>query len=103
MPEWIDVAGAAEVPDGEGIAVQAGERPIALFRVGDDIFATDLMCTHGQARLCDGFVEGYEIECPLHQGRFDIRDGRALCEPVTEDLRTYPVTLEGSRVKVSVG
>jgi naphthalene 1,2-dioxygenase system ferredoxin subunit len=44
------------------------------------------------------FLEGHEIECPLHQGRFDVRTGKAMCAPLTEDLRSYPVKIEGGRV-----
>lgn len=100
---WINAAAAEEVWDGAGIEVEAGGREIALFRVGEQVFATDAHCTHGNARLCDGFVEGTSIECPLHQGRFDLRTGMPLCEPVTEAVRTYPVRIEGGRVFVAPG
>ena len=60
---------------------------ISIYTVGGDVHATDNGCTHGQARLCEGFLEGHEIECPLHQGRFDLANGRPLCEPVTEPLK----------------
>ena len=73
-------------------------RDIAIYTVGEAVYATDNTCTHGQARLCDGFLDGHEIECPLHQGKFDVRDGRPTCEPVTEGLRSYPVKVEGRRV-----
>lgn len=68
----------------------AGGREIALYAVGDAVYATDNLCTHGLARLCDGFLEGHEIECPLHQGRFDVRSGKALCAPLKEDIRPIP-------------
>ena len=104
---WIDAAAAEEVWDGAGLEVQAGGREIALFRIGEEVFATDAHCTHGNARLCDGFVEGSaagaSIECPLHQGRFDLRTGNPLCEPVTEPVRIYPVRIEGGRVFVAPG
>jgi naphthalene 1,2-dioxygenase system ferredoxin subunit len=78
-------------------------RDIALYTVGDEVYATDNLCTHGHARLCDGFLDGHEIECPLHQGKFDVRDGRALCDPVTEAVRSHPVRIEGGRVFVQLG
>lgn len=99
---WIDTAAADEVWDGAGIEAAAGDRTVALFRSGEQVFATDALCTHGNARLCDGFVEGTTVECPLHQGRFDLTNGRPLCEPVTEPLRTYPVRIEGGRVWVAL-
>ena len=99
---WIDAAAHADVPQEDVIAVSAGGREIALYGVDGEVFATDNICTHGHARLCEGFLEGHEIECPLHQGKFDVRDGKPLCEPVTEALRAYPVKVEGGRVFLQV-
>ncbi len=100
--EWLDAAAQADLWDGAGTAVQVQGRDIAIFRIGDAVFATDNLCTHGQARLCDGFVEGFEIECPLHQGRFDLRSGAATCAPAVEAVKTYPVRIEGGRVHLSL-
>ena len=95
---WIDATEEDGVPEDDVIGLQVGGRDIALYKVEGSIFATDNTCTHGHARLCDGFLDGYEIECPLHQGKFDVRNGRGACEPITEDLRSYPVRIEGGRV-----
>lgn len=100
MSEWTDAIAADELPTGDVLGVLVGGRDLALYSVGGQLYATDNTCTHGQARLCDGFLDGHEIECPLHQGRFDVRDGRPTCEPVTQALRSYPVKIEGSRVFV---
>ncbi len=100
--QWIDAAAAGDVPADDVIGVDVAGRSIALYQVDGEIFATDNLCTHGNARLCDGFLEGHEIECPLHQGKFDIRNGKAMCAPLTEDVRTYPVKIEGSRVFVGM-
>ena len=70
---------------------------LAVFFVGGEVFVTDDVCTHGEASLAEGLVEGYEVECPYHQGRFDIRTGAATAAPCTSPLRTYPVLVrEGS-------
>jgi naphthalene 1,2-dioxygenase system ferredoxin subunit len=82
--------------------VQAGGREIALYGVDGEVYATANLCTHGNARLCDGFLEGHEIECPLHQGRFDVRDGRALCSPLRENIAAYPVRIEDGVVFVAL-
>jgi len=99
-PDWIDAAAQDDLWEDSGTSVVLNGREIALFRVGDAAYATDNLCSHGQARLCDGFVEGHEIECPLHQGRFDLRTGQASAEPAVEAIRTYPVRIEGGRVYV---
>lgn len=95
---WIDALGADQLPEDDVVGVAVAGRDVAIYTVGDAVFATDNTCTHGQARLCDGFLEGHEIECPLHQGRFDVRDGQPRCAPVTAALRCYPVKIEGGRV-----
>ncbi len=86
---WLVVAPRSAVPEGDVIGVQVEGREIALYGVDGEIYATDNICTHGNARLCDGFVEGYEVECPLHQAKFDVRSGNATCGPASERLRTY--------------
>jgi naphthalene 1,2-dioxygenase system ferredoxin subunit len=100
---WLDVGAREDVPEEDVVGVAAAGKDLALYSVEGQVYATDNICTHGHARLCDGFLEGFEIECPLHQGKFDIRDGRPMCEPVTEALRSYPVKIEGGRVFVDVG
>ena len=97
---WKDAVAGTEVFDVIGIAL-AG-RDLAIYNVEGEFFATDNICTHGQARLCDGFLDGFEIECPHHQGKFDVRDGRASCEPATVAVRSYPVRVEGGRVFVQL-
>ncbi len=99
---WIDALSADDLPADDVWGVVVMGRDIAIYAVGDEVFATDNLCTHGHARLCNGFLEGHEIECPLHQGRFDVRDGRPTCAPVTEPLRTYPIKVEGGRVYVQI-
>ena len=98
--QWIDIAAVDDVPEDDVIGVDTNGKSFALYHVEGTIYATDNICTHGNAKLCDGFVEGFEIECPLHQGKFDIRNGKALCAPLTDDLKVYPVKIEIGRAHV---
>ncbi len=99
---WIELAAVEAIPEDDVIGIDAGGKSFALYMVDGEVYVTDNICTHGNARLCDGFLEGHEIECPLHQGKFDIRNGKAMCAPLTEDIKTYPVKIEGTRVFVEV-
>jgi naphthalene 1,2-dioxygenase ferredoxin component len=99
---WIDALAASALPADDVIGIELAGRDIALYSVEGEVYATDNICTHGQARLCDGFLDGHEIECPLHQGKFDVRDGKPTCEPVTVAIRSYPVKIEGQRVFVQI-
>lgn len=99
---WIDAASEHDVPEDDVVGLQVAGHDIALYRVEGSVYATANICTHGHARLCDGFLEGFEIECPLHQGKFDVRDGRGTCAPITADVRSYPVRIEAGRVFLQI-
>jgi naphthalene 1,2-dioxygenase system ferredoxin subunit len=99
---WVDALAIDDLPNDDVVGVTLAGRDIAIYSVEGEFYATDNLCTHGNARLCDGFLEGHEIECPLHQGRFDVRDGRPTCEPVTEAVRSYPVRIKGGRIHVNL-
>lgn len=97
---WIDALAADALPTDDVIGVDVAGRDVALCTVGDAVYAIDNICTHGQACLSDGFLDGHQIECPLHQGKFDVRNGQPLSEPVEEAVRSYPVKIEAGRVYV---
>jgi naphthalene 1,2-dioxygenase ferredoxin component len=100
---WTPVAGLADFAASDAIAVVAAGKEIAIYLVDGAVFATANRCTHGDARLCDGWVEGHEIECPLHQGRFDVRSGAATGAPAEVALASYPARLAGDRVELQLG
>ena len=100
--QWTRIIELVAVPVDDVTAVNAGGREIAVCNVDGAVYATDNICTHGHARLCDGFLDGHEIECPLHQGKFDVRSGKATCVPLTEDLRCYPVKIEDGNVYIEI-
>ena len=102
IENWVDAMSTGSLLQDDVVCVEVAGRDIAIYSVGDSVYATDNLCTHGQARLCDGFLDGHTIECPLHQGKFDVRDGKPLCEPVIEPVRSYRVKVEGTRVLVCV-
>jgi nitrite reductase/ring-hydroxylating ferredoxin subunit len=61
----------------------------AVFQLGDHYFVTQDLCTHGPGSLAEGFVEGEDIECPFHQGKFNIRTGLPSAPPCSEALRIW--------------
>lgn len=96
---WIEVATTEEFQTSDRKRVELGPtRPVALFRVGTEYFAVDAKCTHANASLLVGEVRGYEVICPLHGARFDLRTGRALSLPAVRGLKSYPVKVEGNKI-----
>lgn len=97
---WIKIATADQLGDDEALPLSIGELKLALFRSGGAFHVTDNVCTHQYALLSEGYVEDGCVECPLHQARFDLRSGEALCAPATKPIRIYPVKVEGADVLV---
>lgn len=73
-------------------------RTLAVYRLDDGFHASDDLCTHGEASLSEGEIEGCEIICPFHLGAFDIRTGEATRAPCTQPLRIYAVIVEDGNV-----
>jgi len=97
---WVRAAGRADLTEGEVLGVEVKGRSIALYDSDGGVFATDNICTHAYACLSDGWLDGDVIECPLHAARFDIRTGKVLDPPATEDLKTYPVRVVGEEIQI---
>lgn len=99
---WHAVADAEAIGEDEALGVKVGEVPIALVRAAGVLHAVHDVCTHQFALLSEGYVEDGCIECPLHQGRFDLTTGEAKCAPVTEPIKVYAVRIEDGKVLVEV-
>lgn len=78
-----------------------GLPPLAVYNLGGRFYVTDDTCTHGKASLSEGYVEGAEIECPWHGGRFDVASGQPTCLPAAEPIATYPVTIVGEEICIA--
>jgi naphthalene 1,2-dioxygenase system ferredoxin subunit len=99
---WVRAAARSDLAEGEVLGVELQGRSIALYDVEGSVFATDNICTHAYARLSDGWLDGELIECPLHAARFDVRTGKVLDPPATEDLKTYPVRVIDDEIQVKL-
>jgi 3-phenylpropionate/trans-cinnamate dioxygenase ferredoxin subunit len=76
------------------VRVAIGDERIAVFRIGDEVFAVGDRCSHAEASLAEGEVFDYEVECPRHGSEFDLRTGKPLSLPATKPVPTYEVVVE---------
>lgn len=106
MANELRVCRVNDLKQGESLRIETPEGmtdAIALHRVGDDIYATDDLCTHEKWSLGeDGELEGHEIVCCLHLAAFDVRDGSATRFPATEPLKVYPVRIVEGEVWIGL-
>ncbi len=99
---YVTVAKVGDVPDGTAKAVTVGDREIAICNADGRICAIDNLCTHDYGLLDEGEMDGFEIECPVHGARFDVRTGEATAPPAFMGVDTYPVRVEGEEIQVEV-
>jgi 3-phenylpropionate/trans-cinnamate dioxygenase ferredoxin subunit len=103
MENWIEACKVDDIEEEDVIRFDHGDRTFAIYRTEKgDFYASDGYCTHERFHLSNGLVIGNVIECPKHNGRFDIPSGKAKKAPVCIDLRTYPVKLEAGKVFIKL-
>lgn len=99
---WQDLIPVAELEPGDATPVTRGSRELAVYDTIDGIFVSLARCTHGGANLCDGYFDGRNIECPLHQGLFDARTGKPKSAPATRPLKMIDARVVGGVVQIFI-
>lgn len=107
MSETIKIH-VSDIPEAEAYLVPGDENStgedISVFHAEDGSFyALNDECTHEVASLAEGWIEGTEVECPMHAARFCLKSGKALCLPATVDAKTHKVEVEGDTVVLYPG
>lgn len=93
---------AADLAAGESRRARVGTALLAVYNCDGSFYATDDQCSHEEASLADGWLEGTEVTCPLHGAIFDVTTGKPLCLPATKPVRTYPVRVEAGELLVEI-
>jgi len=102
VPEWTDIGDEDMVEEDDVLQVCLDGARLAVYRIDGQVYVTDDRCTHQEASLADGYMDGRTIECPRHQGVFDICTGKAMGPPLEHDLRTYEVRVAEGRIHVDL-
>ncbi|MCB2137274.1 MAG: Rieske 2Fe-2S domain-containing protein [Rhodobacteraceae bacterium] len=103
MTNWIEACSTDDVDEEDLISFIHDGRTFAIYHGPDGkYYCTDGLCTHERVDLSSGLVMGFQIECPKHNATFDYRTGQYKRAPACENLRTYPVKVEGGSVLVDI-
>lgn len=100
--EAVTVARTDDIKVGQFKPVEVQGKRLLICHAGERFYAIDDLCTHDDGMLADGFLDGTAIECPRHGARFDVRTGQVLCLPAAVGITSYPVTVEGDEIKVTL-
>lgn len=98
----IPVCAEGEIAEGTAVRVDNGDRPIAVFNVDGELYAIDDTCTHQDASLAEGWLDGCTVECPLHASCFDLRTGKPTGPPAKVPVRTHGVVVRDGHIYVEV-
>ena len=91
MNGWVRVGTRSELLPGEFRVVWDGDTAIAVYNIDGDLYAIEDVCSHDGGELAGGEVFGFEVECPRHGARFDVRNGTVTCPPAYEPIASFPV------------
>ena len=96
------VAPAGELPNGERLFLEIDSQPVVIFNIAGTLYAIGDTCTHDDGPLGDGELVGFQIICPRHGARFDVRSGKALTLPAVIDTPSYPVRVKDGQIEIGL-
>jgi 3-phenylpropionate/trans-cinnamate dioxygenase ferredoxin subunit len=100
--QYFQIADLSELANGEQLYVEIGELELVVFNISGEIFAIGDVCSHDGAPLGDGDMEDFEVICPRHGARFDVRNGKVAALPAVKDIPAYPVRISKGQIEVGV-
>ncbi|MEW6029564.1 MAG: Rieske (2Fe-2S) protein [Chloroflexota bacterium] len=100
--EFVEIAPASELPNGERLFVDVGDKTLVIFNIVGQLFAIGDVCSHDDGPVGEGDLEGYNIVCPRHGAEFDIRTGKVMQMPAVVDIPAYPVKVVDGMIQVGI-
>jgi 3-phenylpropionate/trans-cinnamate dioxygenase ferredoxin subunit len=100
--EFVPVTGVDELRNGERIFIEIDDRSIVLFNIAESFFAIADICSHDDGPVGEGDLEGFQVICPRHGARFDVRNGKVLSLPAYVDIPAYPVRVMDGQIEIGV-
>jgi 3-phenylpropionate/trans-cinnamate dioxygenase ferredoxin subunit len=100
--EFFPVISLDDLIPGERIFIEVDDMSVVIFNIAGDVYALEDRCTHDDGPLGEGELEGFEIVCPRHGARFDVRDGKALSLPAVEPTRYFPVRIIDNQIEIGI-
>ena len=97
---FFEIAAVGDLPNGERLFLEIDDVPIVIFNIADDFYAIKDQCSHEDLEIGDGDLAGYELACPHHGARFDVRTGEALTLPAVEPVESYPVRVRDGVIEL---
>ena len=99
---FVKVGNVGDVPPGTAKVFEVSDRAIAVCNVEGEFYAVDDVCTHDEGSLDQGFLDDFEIECPRHGARFDVRTAKVTALPASLPIDTFGVRVQGDDIEIDL-
>jgi len=99
---YYPICSTEDLPAGERLFIELDGEPVVIFNIAGDYYAIADVCTHDMGSLGEGEVEGFQVICPRHGARFDVRTGDVLTLPAVKGVPSYPVRVNEGMVEIGV-
>ena len=100
--EYLDIAPASELPNGERLFVEIEGKPIVIFNIAGQFYSIADICSHDDGPVGEGDLEGFDITCPRHGAGFDVRTGKVISMPAVVDIPAYPVKVVDEMIQLGI-
>ncbi len=100
--EFVDITDEADLADNERLFVEVENIRVVVFKIAGELFAIGDVCSHDDGPLGEGDLEEYDIVCPRHGARFDVRTGQVKALPAIVDIPSYPVRVAAGMIQVGL-
>jgi 3-phenylpropionate/trans-cinnamate dioxygenase ferredoxin subunit len=100
--EYLEIAPASELPNGERLFVEIEGKPIVIFNIAGQFYSIADVCSHDDGPVGEGDIEGYNITCPRHGAEFDVRTGQVMSMPAVVDIPAYPVKILDGMIQIGI-
>ena len=101
LKEFTKICGLDQLTESEGKRFIIDDVEIALFKIGDDVYALENICPHQHSALIyDGFIEGEHVVCPAHGWMFNLKTGNL--PSGSKGLDAYEVKISENDIYVKI-
>jgi 3-phenylpropionate/trans-cinnamate dioxygenase ferredoxin subunit len=100
--EFIPIIGLEDIPVGERLFIEIDQKPMVVFNIGGEFYCIADVCSHDDGPVGEGELEDYDVICPRHGARFDVRDGKVISLPAVVDIPAYPVRVKVGMIEIGL-
>ena len=98
--DFVKVAESRDIGSSSMKAVDVNSEKVCIINIEGKYYAIGNVCTHMGGPLNEGTLEGFEVQCPWHGSKFDVRTGEPTKPPARQAVSSYEVKIQDNNILV---